>query len=249
MIDFTQMKLGKKPAVHDTRTVKLSLFSNNLPAPPDNINWINNVIWPMWKNDVYGCCTQVSVASAIRTWSYIANKEILLTDENVLSNYSNESGFNPNVPSSDQGAIEVDVLRKWVKDGYSTPNGVDKLINFGYINPRNQLIVKQVIYLLGGLYIGASLPQYALQTSTNVWDIETTNTDIAGGHAMFIHGYDDNYLYLNTWGNQWKMTWNFFYKYVDEAYGLLSENWMNINKTSPLGDNLTILNQKLSELS
>lgn len=249
MIDLTNMKLGKKPAVHDKRTMRLSPILKTLKPAPDNLNWVNGVEWPMWKNDTYGCCTQVSVASALRTWTYIENKELLLTDGNVLNNYANESGWNPNIPSSDQGAVEVDVLRKWIKDGYQTPNGIDKLINFGYINPRNQDVVKQTIYLMGGLYIGASLPQYCLETTENVWNIETSNTEIAGGHAMFIHGYDSEYLHLNTWGQQWKMSWAFFFKYVDEAYGLLSEKWLNANKTSPLGESLDILNQELNQLS
>lgn len=246
---FSNYKLGKKKAVHSPLTKKLTApLKKAVGDIPDNINWINGVTWPMWNNDKIGCCTQVSVASALRTWTYNVSEEIMLSDKQVIDNYSAESGYNPENPSSDQGGVETEVLRKWCIDGYETPSGNIKLNDFGYVNPKDTDNVKRAIYLFGGLYIGLSLPQYSLEIPNGVWDIQYFNNQIAGGHAVYLHGFDDSYLYLNTWGSEWKMTWSFFEKYCDEAYGLISNEWINKNATSPLGESLNILIQELNSI-
>lgn len=244
-----ERKLGKKTAVYDSNTMKLTpIVDKSITDIPTNINWINGVIWPMWNNDKIGCCTQVSVASAIRTWSYNTSTEILLTQDNVIKNYSDESGYN-GTPSTDQGAIEVNVLQKWCKDGYQTPDGIDKLFTFGYLNPRDTASIKKSIVLFGGIYIGMSLPDYALKTPSPVWEVSNTDTQIAGGHAMYVHGYDQNYLYMNTWATEWKMSWDFFQKYCDESYGLISQRWLNGKNTSPFGENLETLVNELRNIT
>ena len=249
MIGINMMKLGKKPAVFDPKTKKLTApLKSIVNTTPSNINWINGVSWPMWNNDRIGCCTQVSVASAIRTWNFNEGSNVLLTDDMVIKNYSDESGYNPTNPNSDQGAVETDVLKRWVNIGYQTPNGVNKLIDFGFINPRNHKSVQRAIYLMGGLYIGISVPQFAMESQNQTWDLEYNDTEIVGGHAIYLHGYDNDYLYLNTWGSEWKMSWDFFNQYCDEAYGLVSEDWLNKNKNSPIGENLSTLIQELNNL-
>lgn len=250
MVDISNVKLGKKKAVLDPSTPKLTNIVNlSITDIPKNLNWINGVSWPMWKNNTIGCCTQVSVASALRVWSHNTSSDILLTDANVIKNYSDESGYNPSNPNSDQGAIETDVLNRWIHTGYITPSGINKLSMFGYLNPKDIECIKKGIILFGGVYIGMELPQYALQTNSPVWTLNDTNNQIVGGHAMFIHGYDDNFLYLNTWGSEWQMTWDFFTTYCDEAYGLVSQVWMNNSNNSPFGENIDKLKQELTNLA
>lgn len=241
------MKLGKQPALYrkDTKKLKL-LLSNSKIDIPDNINWYDDAQWPMWLNDKLGCCTQVSVASAIKLWTYVNSSEINLTDDNIVKNYSDQSGYNPNISGSDNGAVEVDVIRRWINIGYITPTGTSKLLDFGYINPRNTNNIKSSICLFGGIYIGISIPNYAM-SRYGVWELESTDNNIIGGHAIYVHGYDKDYLYFNTWGSKWKMSWNFFEKYCDESYGLISQEWLS-NNTSPFYESLTDLKDELSKL-
>ncbi|GBR03097.1 C1 family peptidase [Acetobacter oeni] len=241
-------KLGKKPARLDPRTYKLTApLAFRLPEPPPSVNWAQDVQWPMWCNDTLGCCTQVSVASAIRTWTGAALSPVQLTGQEVVDNYSAESGYTPGNPATDQGGVEVEVLSRWCRVGYERPGQTrDYLTAFGYINPCDTASVHRAISMLGGLYIGLSLPNYACE-GNNDWviDPQADNT-IAGGHAVWLHGYDQDWLYLNTWGAPKRMSWQFFSQFSDEAYGLISrQNWTTLQGVSPEHENLDSLVDEL----
>lgn len=238
------VKLGRLPVKISPKTFKLdAILNSDLIELPDEHNWAVGFPWPMWCNDTIGCCTQVSVASAIKVWTVNTKKPIILTDDDVLKNYSDESGYNSQDPNSDKGAVELDVLTRWVKEGYTWAAGINKLYAFGSVNINNLNSVKRSIYALGGCYIGLNIPQYALEPDgSNTWSIEYDNTEIAGGHAVFLHGYDSKYLYFNTWGQSWKMTYDFFNNYCEEAYGLVSENWLDgHSRLSPLKEDINKL--------
>ena len=248
---MSNYKLGKLPVKLSPKTLNMSTIltkATNLLEIPDTCNWGNGFDWPMWCNDTIGCCTQVSVASAIRIWTVATKKPMFLTDDDVITNYSAESGYIKGDESTDKGGVELDVLSKWVRDGYKGPAGINQLYAFGSINVKNINDIKRAIYTLGGCYIGLVLPTYATELNgSNEWFIDNdADNSIAGGHAVFLHGYDDNFIYLNTWGQSWKMTYDFFNTYCDEAYGLVSNDWLDgLSHISPLKENI---NQLISEM-
>jgi hypothetical protein len=55
-----------------------------------------------------------------------------------------------------------------------------------------------------------------------------------GGHAVPIVAYDARGLICITWGELMRMTWQFWNAYCDEAYGLLSPDWIAAGK-APAG--------------
>lgn len=243
-----QRKLGKQPARLDPRTRCLAgPMKERLPDPPPTANWAPTVQWPMWCNDRLGCCTQVSVASAILTWSGSALSPIALDDAQVVKNYGDQSGYVPGQPATDRGAVEVDVLSRWCQEGYERPGQTrDYLTAYGYINPRDTASVQRAIAMLGGLYIGLFLPQYACVGDKD-WVLDPfADRSIAGGHAVWLHGYDSEWLYLNTWGAPRRMSYRFFAAYCDEAYGLISrQNWTTLKGVSPIRETLDELVQEL----
>jgi len=238
-------KLGKLPPRHDPRTFRLeSSLGTRLITPPPAINWAADVAWPVWCNDTLGCCTQVSVASAIRCWTLAAQAQTLLSDEQVIRNYSAASGYIPGNPATDQGGIELDVLNRWVREGYERPGqpGHDYLTAFGSVPPTDRSAVRRAIAALGGLYIGVQIPNYIMQTSGDWICQPTANQTIAGGHAVWIHGYDPDWLHFNTWGECRRMSWGWFEQFCDEAYGLLSrQNWLTIRGMSPQNEDMDAL--------
>lgn len=233
---MTKRKLGKKPARHDPRTYRLAApLHYRLPQPPAAVNWAPKAVWPMWANDRLGCCTQVSVASAILTWTGAALTPITLAETQVIANYSAESGYVPGVPSTDQGGVELDVLARWCREGYERPGQTrDYLTAYGAVDPTDIASVNRAIAMLGGLYIGLQLPEFACEGDGD-WVVDPSfDNRIAGGHAVWIHGYDSEWLYLNTWGAARRMSWSFFTTYCDEAYGLVSrQNWTTLRGVSP----------------
>lgn len=235
-------KLGKAPARTDARTYRLGpLLAAHVIVVPERCNWAKDATWPIWANDRIGCCTQVSVASAIRSWTGAAQSAVLLTEDQVLENYGDQSGYCPGLPATDRGAVELDVLNRWRRQGYVRPGQTrDYLTAFGTVTPHERDSVRRAIATLGGLYIGAQIPRYVMDGRA-LWDVAGPEDDrsIVGGHAVWLHGYDPDALYFNSWGQALRMSWDWFETYCDEAYGLLSrQNWLGVQGCSPFCEDI-----------
>lgn len=246
---MTRRKLGKKAAVYLPTTKNLRKAIYNIEYPIAH-NWGTSIDYPVWCNDTIGCCTQVSEASAVLTWTTNAQAPIKLTDEQVVQNYADESGYN-GTPSTDNGAVEVDVLNRWMTTGYERPGQTrDYLTAFGYINPKAPEELKKTIYITGGVYIGINVPNYIMDSEQlpTIWDVQHSDAEIAGGHALFAHGYDEKGIYCNSWGEKVCLTYAFLSEYCDEAYGLISrENWVNVHAQTPFGQTIEeVTNELLS---
>ena len=245
---ITARKLGRLPAVHNLRTPRLAdVLSQHLPEPPPTKDWgARFTSWPLWRNGDQlsnhgatipglGDCTAVGVASAIRVLTANRGGEELLTDDQVVGIYE-RNGYDPTNPATDQGAVEAGgsgVLDHWCATGYDIGRQApDVLTGYGVVNARDRDSVRRAIAMLGGLYIGLSLPDYALSTRGG-WVYQAGAT-IAGGHCVFVSGYDSDWLYANTWGERQPMDWDFFAAFADEAYGLISRDWLDTHGTSPM---------------
>ena len=109
----------------------------------------------------------------------------------------------------------------------------DVLTGYGRVDQRDREGVRRAIAMLGGLYIGLSLPDYAMSEGAD-WVAPRQAYQIAGGLAVYLHGYDPDWLYLNTWGARKRMDWGFLTAFCDEAYGLLSRDWLDTHGATPM---------------
>jgi hypothetical protein len=211
------MKLGKQPARHDDRTLDLARYTASLPAAPSSFNVAPNKAWPMYANDRIGDCTIAALGHQIEAWGARSPSE-----QDVVAAYSAITGYDPADPSSDQGAVELDVLNYWRKTGVAG----DRIVAYAKVNPLDASHVRSGCWLFGGLYIGLALPIAAQRQS--VWHM-ASGPDAApgswGGHAVNVIGYSSRGVYVVTWGAVKRMTWAFWRTYCDEAYALLSADW------------------------
>lgn len=66
------------------------------------------------------------------------------------------------------------------------------------------------------------------------------------GHCVPAVAYDQRFIYVVTWGAIKTMTWNFYDTYADEAFAVLSPDWINQKLgTSPSGFNMAALQADL----
>jgi hypothetical protein len=227
MIDFTKVKLGKNAVRHDMRTLLMSKYTDQAPAPPDETDYTGGVTeWGEMLNDTLSCCTIAGTGHAVQVWDVATGVGLpTFPDQIITQYYSDWDGYVVGDPTTDQGGVELDVLNDWRKNGFDG----HQLLAFMAVSPLNPIHVKQAIYLFGGTYIGVELPLTAQgQTSWNVVPVSdgTDAPESWGGHCVFVPKYDVNGLTCITWGGLLTMSWPFFHKYCSEAYALLSQDWV-----------------------
>ena len=151
-----------------------------------------------------------------------------------MSLYSAVSGFSPDNPSSDQGAVETDVLNYWLRhkvEGHA-------LSAFAALQPRDIRDVKDAIWLFGGVILGLLCRQRAISRRLGRSRCRISGDGAPGswgGHAVYVVAYDARGLTCITWGRLKRMSWNFWAAYCDEAYGLLAKDWFEASGKAPSG--------------
>jgi hypothetical protein len=252
-------KLGRKAVVTDTRTLRLSkFFTAQLPPPPVAVNYGQMPLpgngpftgWGEMLNDELGDCTCAAIGHACQTWELAATGTIPpITDGQVESIYESWCGYVPGDPSTDQGGVELNVLKAFKAQGFAGFT----LTAFASVLPANQQHVMQAIYLFTGLYIGMDIPQYIMPDDGDVpmlWDVNSTaDNTIIGGHAVYVIGYNSVGPKFVSWGEIYQMTWAFWSKFVDEAYSLISKQQFEKSGLAPSGFSLDALETDLVNIT
>jgi hypothetical protein len=140
--------------------------------------------------------------------------------------------------SEDIGRLSIDVLNYWRTTGM----GGDTIDAYVQINPLDFNEVQTALWLFGGIYSGVALPLTAQQQQK--WSVVgNPNLDPAslggswGGHAIPIVASIPHYGFTCiTWGKKKGMTFKFWNTYVDEAYAVLSGDWISkVKNVAPNG--------------
>lgn len=214
---------GRLPAEPGRPHLKFTPYAANLPTPPASSDWLSPVPagdWGMLANDRYGCCTCAGVGHKRIGDVYVNQGTVLqVTDQDALALYSAVTGFRPDDPNTDQGALCQDVLGYWQKNGFLG----EKIVAFAKVDLANQTEVKQAIAAFGQIYCGFNFPASAMDqfNAGQPWDIVRASR-IEGGHCVTVGAYDASGLECVTWGKVQRLTWNFFKKYFDEAWVVLT---------------------------
>lgn len=232
-------RTGRKAPVHDPRSLKLAHYlTPQLPAPPTEFYWNKGVTeFGMMCNDRLGCCTIAGGGHAVQVFSLNAGSEVTVSDADILAYYKLWDGYVDGDPSTDNGGVELDVLKRWKAEEFAG----HVLLAWADVARSNQVQVRQAIWLFGGLYIGMLIPDYLAEPIANggalpaVWDVQKANAEANEGHCVFVVGYDADTLTFISWGALYKMSWAFWHKYVDEAHALLSKDFIAANGLDPLG--------------
>ena len=238
--------LGKLPPRHDNRTLKLSTYTKALPPPPPVCLYTSKVpSWPMYGNDTLGDCVAAAAGHMVEQWNYEAGKQFMPTQADIVAFYEN-SGYAPSDPSTDQGWDLLSALKVWRSAGVAG----HKIGAFLALQPGNLDQLRQSVYLFGNAYIGVALPQTA--EDQNLWSVVSAAGDGApgswGGHCVPVPAYSELVTCV-TWGALLNMTPAFYQTYSDEAYAVLSQDWIEANKQAPNGFDMTQLQADLAEVT
>jgi hypothetical protein len=240
-----QVKLGKLEPRLDLRTLALARYVDRevLPAPPAELDFSRPVLeWPMYGNDRIGDCTTAAAAHMIEAWTAASGgRSVEVPERAVLDAFDAVKVVDP--ATGEEGAVELDVLRFWRASGI----GSHRIGAFARVGLGDLDLVRTAAFLFGGLYIGLQLPLRVQEQDTWDWTGRLDGPDTPGswgGHAVNIVGYDDGGLTAVTWGRLQRLTWAFWGRYCDEAFCIISVDFLAGGRT-PAGFDLDALEQDL----
>ena len=253
-IDPLKLKLGKQMARHDPRTLLLASYTTTtLPTPPPSFDLTSKVHkWGMMDNDQIGDCTCAAAGHLIMEWTANAKKKMATpSDRQIVAAYSAITGYNPVTGANDNGAVELDVLNYWRQTGIAG----HKIAAYVALEPSNHTHVMDSVFIFEGCYIGLQLPNSAKDQTKNrqPWSVPPGGPTgdgkpgSWGGHAVPVVAYDSRGVTVVTWGELQLMTWTFWEAYCEEAYAILSHDYMSGKKT-PQGFNMQQLQADLADL-
>lgn len=243
--------LGKLPPKLDDRTLQLEHYLGTQPPPaPASENWGTKVNqWGMLGNDTIGDCTTAAAGHMIEAWTSDVGTELVVPESAVITAYSAVSGYDPVTGANDNGAYCLDVLNYWRKTGIDSR----KITAYAALRPGHQYHMEAAVYIFGSAYLGLQMPLSAQYQ--NIWDVpaEGLQGDGApgswGGHAVPIVAYSPSGVTVVTWGYLQEATWAFLKAYCDEAYAVLSADFLNAAKVSASGFNLVQLKADLHKVT
>jgi hypothetical protein len=247
-------RLGKNRPVVDARTLRFSSYVTPAlqPAPPSVDYGASVSAWPIYYNDQYGDCTCAAAAHLIQNWTANAGNEITPADSTVLSFYEHFVGT---PPPADEGCDMLSVLKYWRRTGLDE----HKVTAFASIQLQDKAEAMNAMFLLGGIYIGVALPDSVVPPGGNYVEIPWVvppEGPVAGaapnqnnGHCIPAVGYDATNIYVITWGAVKSMSWQFYDAYADEAFAIVSQDFVDLAGQDPVGFSRTQMLRDLKELT
>jgi hypothetical protein len=253
-------KLGKKPVRYDIRTLQFRDYAHSnrgIPVPPLEISYVVKIpSWPMLLNDQLGDCVIAAMGHIVQQWTYFASGGSAMqtmTDAEALAAYEAIGGYNPDDPNSDQGCDMLTALNYWRNQGIEVAGALHKIGGYVAVDPSNLDEVRQAIYLFGNLFTGVALP-VGVQGADD-WTVPVDGIYGAagapgswGGHCIPNMAESPETLTCITWGERLKMSHNFFGDYCDEAYAVLSSDWIESSGAAASGFDLAQLKEDLAAL-
>lgn len=265
IFDPASVCLGKKlGVVGDPRTFHLRALLDTAALPSAPANWryahaLREV--PMFANDRYGCCTCASNGHRIVAQEFATRqREVAVTDGDVLDVYAAVTGFDYSRPETDNGAYMLDVANymRRVGMGREKDGTAHTVEAFVKVDHSNHAEVKAACNIFGGVWLGVWLPRSAqAQTGPTLqWDAPSDAAKLVGeyepgswgGHAIEVTAYNERAAMAYTWGREQYMTWDFWRACVDECYAEISEDWFRKGGTTPRGFRVEQLRSWLGEL-
>lgn len=203
-------------------------------------------------NDTWGDCAEAGAMHLIQVQTANAGVPLHGTLEQTLDLYSAVTGFDPKDASTDQGTELLSLLQYWKNVGIKVTTAGGLVVTHHILGWASLDIssVPQMRYasdLFGGTYLGVNLPESAEDDTSN-WTVNPANSKIVGGHCITGVGQGSAGGHLISWGVLIPFTWNFMHQFLDEAYVVVSPEWLRANGQSPSGLDLPGLLNAMKEL-
>jgi hypothetical protein len=197
--------------------------------------------WPMYMNDTIGDCTIAGEAHMIGALSmYATGKEALFSDQVIETVYSRNSGYVAGDESTDNGCLMSDVLADLKSNGITDTAGkVHKAAAYAKLgNAADENLLGQILDVFGSVYVGINV-QPSIEDEFNneqVWTYKP-GEQFEGGHCIVLQrrypaGSRHGILEYVTWGALQCADFGFQANCAEEAWAVVTEDWLRSNGTN-----------------
>ena len=180
----------------------------------------------------------------IEAWTAAAHGDAVeVTESSVLHAFDRVKIVDPQ--TGEEGAVELDVLRT----GARTASAGTGSARSRACSLLDHDLVRTAAWLFGGLYIGLELPISAQWQETWDWNglaLGRRSPGLVGRSRRSTSSATTRLgLTVVTWGRLKEMTWSFWDRYCDEAYCILSHDFLDGDQ-APNGFDLEALKADLA---
>jgi hypothetical protein len=264
--DLTDVRvlLGKLPFVEDVRDLVYANYRlpDGLPPMPDRFghetllppdgwsvlgNGPDSSVAPDFPG--VGDCVFAGGAHETMLWNAAAGSPVSFASREVLADYAAVTGYDPAVAGSNPGTWTRTALEYRRTTGLLDAEGKrHRIAAYALLEAGNAEQILEALWLFGAVGLGIRFPASAMdQFNRRVpWSVVPGDTT-KGGHYVSLVARREN-LVCVSWGRLQEMTVEFLREYNDEAWALLSEEWLKDGR-SPEGFDLAALRGDLSALS
>lgn len=213
------------------------------------------------RNTGIGDCTFAEAGhDTMAQTLYGTGTMVTLPDSSLLKGYETVGGYVLGDPSTDNGCVIQDVLNYRRKTGLADSAGnMHKISAFAQVSSvvgRNTdwNVLKQALYLFGSVDIGVNFPDSAMDQFNNgePWSV-VNGSPIDGGHCVTVQRWDqtvpNGYVKVVTWGQEQAVRTSWWTEYVEEAWVIITPDWLNSMGESPTGLNMAQLQADLTALT
>jgi hypothetical protein len=239
------------PHPEDTHPrVKLATHTSipGLPPTPAVVDYASKVrSWPMYMNNQLGDCTCAGIAHMVQAWTAYSRGLVTVPNSAVLDLYE-RMGYVPGRVDTDRGAVEQDVLAEVHRNGI----GGHKILAYAQVDHTNLDAMKTALFMFGSLYLGAQMPGIAATQfeQHQPWHVQP-GSPIEGGHCFVAQRWDvsDAPMEVVTWGALQRVTEEWWMTYGEEAWVIITPDWMTANGKSANGIDVVSLGDEFGLLT
>lgn len=221
-------QLGRQPARRPRSLRTLSRYAISLPAAPGAVDYYSKVsAWGQLGNDQYGDCTCATAGHLVQTWAQEMDSGERVDTAGALDLYGRVNG------GVDGGAVIFEVLKEWYHNGLPlAEGGANRIGPFVPVAKTHLNVLRSACWLFGGVYLGIEVPRSAPADfeAGKPWENIIPGDPIVGGHAVPMVGFDDQYIYIVTWGEVQAMSWKWWAAYGEEAWAILPSEFIKASK-------------------
>lgn len=238
------LELGKLPATRLAGVATLGEYvAGKLPRPPGSVEVPGNVTdYPMDGNDQWGDCTIAGIAHLLAAWNDLVGTTSIAvpTEAQCIALYEQLTGSStPPGP----GLNEATLLAQWRTQGLFG----NQIEAYAPVDYRSIIELHQAVAFYGAAYLGIACPESAQQQfqANQPWTY-VPGSPIEGGHCIVALGYTPTALLCATWGGIAEVTYPFLAHFLDEAFAIISEQYVQAKQPPRL--DLAALEQDLDNL-